>query len=217
MTWFDGTFGTSMKKVESEYPIKITEDLRATSDKSRIALINGFTEKDPRLELADPHMDGKRNSRIFYHVFIGDDVRLAGKFFVDFLADGHGTNAKEVDLFRQEQDELFEYSYGVICGDMIDNQESLMQLLPDELNREKAFILPLKVFRYPCPVCGIKTLQWRGMFDICDECGWEDDGTDNEDEETTPNGEYTIHTYRNKYVQLKQKDPMCRLVDKHKS
>lgn len=215
MAWFDGTFSASMQKVELEYPIKITEDLRATSDKSRIALINGFMGKDPKFELADPHMDEKRYIRTFYHVFIGDDVGCAREFLADFLATGHGTNAKDVDLFRQEQDELFEYSYGVICGDMIDNQESLMQLLPDELKREKAFILPLHVFRYPCPVCGNKTLQWRGMFDICDECGWEDDGTDDEDEETSPNGDYTIQTYRNKYMQLKQDDPMYRWVDKH--
>lgn len=207
MEWFDGTFSTTMEKVEAEYPIKVTEDLRANADKSQIALINRFTKNDFRLDMAAPRMDKKDSNETFYHVFIGDDARYARNFFTAFLASGYGTKAKDVDLFRQESNRLFEYAYGEIPAGQANNQETLESMLPKQMKSDDVYILPLRVFKYPCPVCGNKTLQWRGMFDICDECGWEDDGTDNEDEETSPNGNDTIRTYRMKYMKLKQENP----------
>jgi hypothetical protein len=34
---------------------------------------------------------------------------------------------------------------------------------------------------YTCPCCGHPTLDARGDYEICDECGWEDDGQDDHD------------------------------------
>lgn len=28
---------------------------------------------------------------------------------------------------------------------------------------------------YPCPCCGSKVITTPGAYEICDECGWEDD------------------------------------------
>ncbi len=42
-------------------------------------------------------------------------------------------------------------------------------------------------------------------FIIYPECGWEDDGTDRIDELTLPNGDYTIRSYRKKYLKEKGK------------
>ena len=28
---------------------------------------------------------------------------------------------------------------------------------------------------HPCPVCGVTIFERHGSFDVCDECGWEDD------------------------------------------
>ncbi len=32
-----------------------------------------------------------------------------------------------------------------------------------------------KMSKYKCPVCGEITMDSEGDFDICDNCGWEDD------------------------------------------
>lgn len=32
--------------------------------------------------------------------------------------------------------------------------------------------------KFPCPCCGERILESRGMYDICPICDWEDDGTD---------------------------------------
>jgi len=34
---------------------------------------------------------------------------------------------------------------------------------------------------YSCPCCGHITLSERGAYEICGECGWEDDGQDDHD------------------------------------
>ncbi len=38
-----------------------------------------------------------------------------------------------------------------------------------------------------CPCCQYQTLQTRSMYDICPVCNWEDDGTNNIDEYSSPN------------------------------
>lgn len=208
MPWFDGTFGTTAEKLKAKYPIAITEELRTSEDESAIALINRCSEETPLDALADPHMDlSYRQQTPFYHPFFGDDAEKAREFIARFVAAGHGTNAHEILLVRQDPDRLYEYSYGEICTDLFSHMDELIGLLPAELQDESAFVLPLKVYRFACPVCGTRSLQYRGVNDICDECGWEDEGTDDEDEDTTPNGDYTIRTYREKYLKLKKENP----------
>ena len=70
--------------------------------------------------------------------------------------------------------------------------------------------IPLKKQMYCCPVCGAKSLEFRGYFEICRECGWEDDGADDIDIETLPNGDWTIKQYRINYFKNKMKNPLYR-------
>ena len=221
MAWFDGTTGITAEELEKKYPIAITKELRASEDESRIALINRFPEDSPLYALADPHMElNCRQQSPFYHVFSNDDAEKAREFITRFVAAGHGTNDYEVRLFREDPDEvfeyglfekystnIFEYSYGEICTDLLGGPDALTCLLPAELQDGCAFVLPVKVYRFACPVCGTRSLQHRGMYDICDECGWEDDGTDDENEVPviSPNGFLSIRKYRNKYLRLKKK------------
>jgi hypothetical protein len=56
---------------------------------------------------------------------------------------------------------------------------------------------------YTCPCCGHATLAERGGYEICDECGWEDDGQDNHDSHVVrggPNGSESLVQARNSYV-----------------
>src|SRR5262245_43688073 len=56
---------------------------------------------------------------------------------------------------------------------------------------------------YTCPCCGHATLSERGGYEICGECGWEDDGQDEHDSEVVrggPNGSTSLALYRAEYV-----------------
>ena len=56
---------------------------------------------------------------------------------------------------------------------------------------------------YACPCCRFLTLEARGNYEICNECGWEDDGQDdlNADEVWGgPNGSESLTDARNSYA-----------------
>ena len=56
--------------------------------------------------------------------------------------------------------------------------------------------------QYTCPCCGHRTLKQRGGFEICDECGWEDDGQDDHDSDVVrggPNGWLSLDMARAEY------------------
>jgi len=52
-----------------------------------------------------------------------------------------------------------------------------------------------------CPVCGKYEFEHRDSYDICDECGWQDDAyqLDNPDEECCAN-ELSLNQYKEKYA-----------------
>jgi hypothetical protein len=55
---------------------------------------------------------------------------------------------------------------------------------------------------YTCPCCGRRTLPERGGYDICGECGWEDDGQDDHDADVVrggPNGSLSLTNARQAY------------------
>jgi Cysteine-rich CPCC len=56
---------------------------------------------------------------------------------------------------------------------------------------------------YSCPCCGHLTLSERGGYEICDECGREDDGQDEHDSHIVrggPNGRLSLDDARAAYV-----------------
>jgi hypothetical protein len=58
---------------------------------------------------------------------------------------------------------------------------------------------------YPCPCCGFKTLYWRGNYEICPVCYWEDDGQDEHDANEVrggPNGQLSLSSARENFSQL---------------
>lgn len=55
---------------------------------------------------------------------------------------------------------------------------------------------------YTCPCCGRLTLPSRGNYDLCSECGWEDDGQDDHDSGLVrfgPNGGLSLDVARAQY------------------
>lgn len=56
---------------------------------------------------------------------------------------------------------------------------------------------------YSCPCCGHITLDERGVYEISDECGWEDDGQDDHDASVVrggPNGPQSLESAREAYT-----------------
>ena len=209
MSWFNGTYNWTQEKLKEEYPNKITEDFRQSNYGVKLALINQFGERDPLLELTNPKTDEDEYGRtIFYHTFTGHDVAAAKAAVTDYFeADSH-LWPENLVLLRQEGDRVFEYGYGHICRSLLDRQEELQKLLPEDFDRKQdIFMLPLKRYMYSCPVCWERTLPYRGDYIICPVCDWEDDGTDNIDRPTLPNGDYTIRSYRKMYLQSKKGQP----------
>lgn len=206
MAWFDGTTDFEKDEFEEQFPITITEDLRANAERTQIALINRFQVGSKLYEISDPHLEnGVYHNKIFYHTFIGEDAYKAKEAICNFELYGYGKGEYEVSLFRMEEDRLYLYSYGELH-----TEYSLPSKISDsckEMFGEGLFFLPLKIYAFSCPVCGAKTLRYRGMFEICKFCGWEDEGVDGDDEEPGfgPNGDFTIRQYREAYKRKMKK------------
>lgn len=72
----------------------------------------------------------------------------------------------------------------------------------------KMFVLPLKRNFYRCNICGARSLHYWAMWEICDECGWEDEtiaGYENVPSDI--NNGYTMAEYREEYHRLKEMYP----------
>jgi hypothetical protein len=57
--------------------------------------------------------------------------------------------------------------------------------------------------RFECPCCGGRTLEEPGTYEICPDCGWEDDGQDDEDGDDVwggPNGDLSLAQARRNFV-----------------
>lgn len=57
---------------------------------------------------------------------------------------------------------------------------------------------------YACPCCHLATLESRCTWEICDECGWEDDGQDDPHADEVwggPNGRLSLTEARNQYAE----------------
>lgn len=214
MAWFDGTFDESMEELYNRFPVRVNEDIFLSEDGLRMAIVNSFTEGSPLLALSDPNLDQPVFSYgVFYHVFTGENAESARKA-VETLIEKHPVETEDdLTLYRYElkENKLFVFANGHICRGLLVEQEGLRTLLPDELKEETCYILPLKVYLHPCPVCGVRSLAWRGMYEICEECGWEDNWDDDPDEPNNgPNGDITIRQYRAEYLKLKEADPSYR-------
>ena len=208
MNWFNGTYTWLREKLEAEFPVQITADLRVSEDGKKMAVINHFAGEDPLGVLVDPKAeedDELPGTTVFYHTFTGNDAAAARECLHAFLESGNHKEERSIVLLRQDPERLFQYAYGHVCSGLISEQALLQDLLPEDIVwQNDVFVLPLKRHMFRCPVCGRRTLLYRGDYIICTECGWEDDGTDDEDRITGPNGDYTIRLYRKKYQHLKR-------------
>ncbi len=203
MAWFDGTFDYTDEELNNEFPLSVIESLRMSADGKRVAVINDFERESELFDLSDPHAEESiPGKHTFYHVFLGEESIIIKSLIEDFLSKTSADDPKSVALFRREPNRLFMYSFGYICRRTFKKQEQMLSLIKTTPHDSMAvLVLPLKRYMHKCPVCGRRTLQYRGCYMICTECFWEDEGIDDEDEKSLgANGDYTIRQYREIYL-----------------
>ena len=205
MAWYDGTENYTEEKLFKAYPKKICRGLFLSDDGKRLAIVNDFEENTPFYKASDPKREeGFSEKNVFYHVFAGEDGAKARAATEEFIKTADLKDSDSVLLLRKDPDRLFAYGNGHICLSLLE----ITAALADGVSDGSVFILPLMLYFHRCPVCGKRTLSERGMFEICAECGWEDEGIDDEDEITHgPNGSISLKQFRAKYQKLKSKDP----------
>ena len=208
MPWFDGTFTTEEEKLKKQFPLFVNDDLRLSEDRKKLAVVNHFQEGDPLCELSDPKVEyGQGLTYVFYHVFVGEEAKKSEEAVSSFLAARDQDDGYAIYLYRVEDGRLFLFAYGYLATRLLRQQERLKEELNSSLPEGKeVFILPLRRYMFECPVCHNRTLPYRGMCDICDECGWEDFGEEDDDECSPLNG-CTVGSYRKAYLEVKKKRP----------
>lgn len=95
-----------------------------------------------------------------------------------------GFEEPQADIMSSRYDTLVrllcEYSYSGYSNGSLANMVSNILKKPVIVYGEEAE-------EYTCPCCGEKTLSTRGEYDICSNCGWEDDGIEEEKKYSNPN------------------------------
>ena len=209
MAWFDGTFPYSEEDLNKAFPKIITPNLRLSEDGKKLAIINDYEEGTELFDLSDPKAEKDHyGQHVFIQAFTGTDAAAAKRAVKDFLLNVDTEEGNSVFLLRKDQERLFQYSFGHICSGLIEKQEELRSMIVSTpMGDDDVFVLPLKRFMHKCPVCGFRTLQYRHYYDICVECGWEDETVWDEDDRSSANYGYSIKEYREDYLQCKAKDP----------
>lgn len=206
MPWFDGTFDYTDEKLESEFPLKVSDDIRFSEDKSKMAIINNFPEDSDTLEASDPHSEsGADGGVMFYHPVFGSDAIKVCDAIDGFIKAGYHNQYEAVTLFRRDPKRLYMYGYGHICVKTFFTLKGVF--IDAERVKNLFFVIPLKRHLYNCPICGHRTLPYKDTYEICPECGWEDERIYDEDEVTGANGEYSARAYREEYLAKKAADP----------
>lgn len=198
------------KKLEADN-LKIAEGLYKSQDGKKLFLVNSFPEGTPFYDLSDPHRElGLDPKRVFYHPFLGKEASLVKAEVTSFLTKGYNAKQTPVMLYRVEKGSLYSFLFdGRIDARLVSKQEELHKLLPKEMQGEESFLLPLNVYYFRCPVCHHLTLTRRFQNDICIECGWEDDGFMDDDDNAYSGPNYcSRRQYRYGYLNKKAENPL---------
>lgn len=210
MAWYGGTDDYSLEELEKEYPVAVTSNLRTSEDRKRLAIINDYPEGTELYELSDPKVEKDHwGKHVFYQTFLGADA-FAAKTAVEAFLSRAEEDGESILLLRKDPDRLFTYSHGHICSKLTDRQAELRALLKDiPCGDPDVFMLPLKRYLHRCPVCGHRTLRYRNQYEICIECGWEDEPgmEDYIYDPSSANHGLSMVAYRERYLQKKAEDP----------
>lgn len=87
---------------------------------------------------------------------------------------------------------LCEYSYSGYSNENLGNMVS-------NILKKTVIVYGEQPEEYICLCCGEKTLSTRGEYDICSNCGWEDDGIVEEEKYSNPN-HMTLKQGRKNYL-----------------
>ena len=87
---------------------------------------------------------------------------------------------------------LCEYSYSGYSNEKLG-------IMASNILKKTVIVYGEQPEEYTCPCCGEKTLSTQGEYDICSNCGWEDDGIMDEKKYSNPN-HMTLKQGRKNYL-----------------
>ena len=232
--WFDGTFEVSRKALNIIFPNKIANNVYSDVVGRRIVVFfNSIDLKNDTKYISVQPYDNKGNDLLIYFPFFNEDAPKVARFIkeqMDVINQHQLSYEEQLDETKKKLGieehncELLKYhtfsetslavllveeSTGtlILVGtyEYVDALSQNYDVLCDSDNTYTA--IPLRRIKYTCPICGSKSLDFRGYFEICRECGWEDDGHEGLDDVTLPNGNWTIKEYRINYFKNKIKNP----------
>jgi len=167
MAWFDGTSVTNMEIIKEGYPIEVTKNVWTNEGEKGFTIINDFEEGTPFYNFADPKMEFD-SPDIFYHVFEGEDAKEIADFIIEFIAN-YNDDGRNIELVRKE-DKMFSYANGLLLSELLLKQDELKKQLLNGEVKNNIFILPFRIYKHKCFVCGHRTMTY-GIASICIECG----------------------------------------------
>lgn len=107
-----------------------------------------------------------------------------------------GFEEPQADIMSSRYDTLVrllcEYSYRGYSNENLANMVS-------NILKKPVIVYGEQPEEYACPCCGEKMFSTRGEYDICSNCGWEDDGIEEEEEYSDPN-HMTLKQGRENYL-----------------
>lgn len=205
MAWYYGTGNYGPEELEQVFPVVITPNLRTSEDRKRLAIINDDPDGTELYDLSDPKdREDFRGKHVFYQTFFGADAAAAKAAVEAFLSEAK-EDGENILLMKKGT-----YAYGHICAERIGRQEALRTLLKNTpCSDADVFLLPLRLFKHRCPICGHRTLESRNHYDLCVECGWEDEPgmEDSIYDPSSANHGVSMGDYRERYLQKKAEDP----------
>ena len=61
----------------------------------------------------------------------------------------------------------------------------------------------VRVLKHKCPICSQLAFSEQGYYEICENCYWEDDGSNEENEGSFGPNHMSIKEYREEFLKLK--------------
>jgi len=175
MGWYDGTHSMNFNEFIQD-KTKITNNLFIDKQKNRLLFINDLKEDSPLMSFTDPHAENHDYTYVFYSFFFDKEQKELKEVITEFDKKEIIDDTPIISLYRKEEDKFFWYGYGRIVSHLLYEQEKLKAMLPNTIDTDNVFIVPLNMYYFECPVCHNRTLHERGMWEICYKCWWEDEG-----------------------------------------
>lgn len=175
MPFYNGTYNKNYEDFKSKN-IKIADNLYYDEKNKMLSFVNDIDEDSSLYSFTDPKVEEKDYTSVFYHFIFGSDINKAKEFIIDFDKIKIEEGNPHIDLYKKEKDDFYWYGNGRIVSHLLNNQDKLTSMLPNNIEKDNVYIIPLNMYYFICPICYHRTQQNINFYGICNECGLDSGG-----------------------------------------